>query len=360
LSSVKRVLSRCQVCKRQNAKLQEQITAPLPAIRISSDSHRLIYPFAAVGIDYFGPLYVKMGPETRSSKKNPALCKRFGCIFTCLRYRAVHIEVARDLSTDSFINAVLRFVSRRGPPRVIYSDNGANFRGAELDVVKALKTWSQEEIKNKLNQRGVEWIFNPPAASHQGGVWERLIRSVRRILHSMIGERLLNDESLRTFLTEVEKIMNDRPITKVSSDPNDFQALTPSHILLLRQNPCLPPEDVQETDKYKARWKHVHLLANEFWTRWTKEYVLTLQERQKWLHKKPNLKVGDLVLLADKNIPRGQWPKAIVEKTFPDSDDVVRQVIVRTADGVYRRDVRKLCMLEEELLKKIEDQETQT
>lgn len=204
VSSIRRVLRKCHVCKRENAKLGEQVTAPLPVVRVSSDSHRIIYPFAAVGLDYFGPLYVKSGPMTRS-RRDPTLNKRYGCIFTCLRYRAVHIEVAEDLSTDSFINAVLRFVGRRGPPRVIYSDNGTNFRGAELDVLKALQAWDQEKISGTLTQRGIEWKFNPPAASHQGGVWERLIRSTKRILHSMVGQRQLNDESLRTFLVEVKK-----------------------------------------------------------------------------------------------------------------------------------------------------------
>ena len=118
VSSVKRVLSKCHVCKRQSAKLGEQMTAQLPVARVSSDSHRIIYPFAAVGLDYFGPLYVKTGPNTRS-KKNATLNKRYGCIFTCLRYRAVHIEVAEDLSTDSFINAVLRFEVLQGLSTVI-------------------------------------------------------------------------------------------------------------------------------------------------------------------------------------------------------------------------------------------------
>ncbi|XP_031550566.1 uncharacterized protein LOC116287992 [Actinia tenebrosa] len=145
--------------------------------------------------------------------------------------------------------------------------------------------------------------------------------------------------------------MNDRRITNVSSDPRDLEALTPNHILLLRKNTSLPPDEIKDVDKYKARWKHAHLLANEFWQRWTKEYLPMLQERQKWLREKANFKVGDLVLLADKNTPRGQWPKAMIQQTMPDNDGVVRQVIVKTADGEYRRDVRKLCMLEEELLK---------
>ena len=106
----------------------------------------------------------------------------------------------------------------------------------------------------------------------------------------------------------------------------------------------------EELDKFKARWKHVHLFANEFWQRWTKEYLPTLQECHKWLCPKPNLRFGDLVLMADKNLPRGQWPKELVEQTYPDSEGIVRQVVVRIADGVYRRDARKLLLLEEKLL----------
>ena len=124
----------------------EQIIATLPAVRVSSDSHQMIYPFTAVGIDHFGPLYVHAGPLTRSVRKNPKLHKCYGSIFTCLRYSAVHIELASDLTTDSFINAVTRFVARRGPPRVIYSDNGTNFREAETDAVNALKTWERDRV----------------------------------------------------------------------------------------------------------------------------------------------------------------------------------------------------------------------
>ena len=152
---MKRFLSKCHVCRLYNAKLGEQVTAQLPMVRVSSDNHRIIYPFSAVGLDYFGPLYVRSGPKTRS-RKNATLNKRYGCIFTCLRYRAAHIEVAVDLSTDSFIKAVQRFVGRRGPLRVIYSDNGTNFRGAQVDVVRALKVWDQEKIQATLTKTGIE------------------------------------------------------------------------------------------------------------------------------------------------------------------------------------------------------------
>lgn len=160
------------------------------------------------------------------------------------------------MSTDNSINAMTRFVARRGPPRVVYNDNGTNFRGAEQDVVKVLKAWNQE--KSKVNSSEViHWHFNTLAASRHGGVWERLIRSVTRILRSMIGGRLLDDETLVTLLTEVEKIMNSRPIARVSNDVNDLEALTPNHILFLDSNSNEAP---------------VKVLANEFWSRWIKEY----------------------------------------------------------------------------------------
>ena len=164
-------------------------------------------------------------------------------MFTCLRYWAVYLEVAEDLSTDSFINVVLRFVSRRGPPIVIYSNNGTNFREAELNVVKALKVWDQERIQATLTNWRIEWKFNPPPASYRG---ERLISSIRRILYSLIEKRLLNDEGLRTLLVAIEKILNDRPITSVSSDPQDLEALTQNHILLLCRNQSFCPDVFEE------------------------------------------------------------------------------------------------------------------
>ena len=109
----------------------------------------------------------------------------------------------------------------------------------------------------------------------------------------MVGEHLVNEETLTTFLVEVEKILNGRPITRVSSGPSDLDALTPNHILLMPQNPCTAPGDFRDMDRFQARWKHVHVLANAFWQRWVKEYLPMLQERQKWLKQRPNFKVGE-------------------------------------------------------------------
>ena len=119
-------------------------------------------PFSSVGVDYFGPILVK----SRGSQ-----VKRYECVFTCLAVRAVHIEIGHELTTDSFIQAVTRFVSRRGPPIEVYSDNGTYFKGGEAEINIALEKWNPDRIDNCLRKRGVKWNFNPPHASHAAGVW---------------------------------------------------------------------------------------------------------------------------------------------------------------------------------------------
>ena len=333
-SAVRRVIGRCLKCRQWNALPCQQVMAPLPSARVTPQSP----PFSSVGVDYFGPILVKL-------KRSHV--KRYGCLFTCLAVRAVHIEIAHDLTSDSFIQAFSRFVSRRGSPVEIFSDNGTNFRGAEVEIKTALEKWNIDRIDNCLRTRGVAWHFNPPSASHTGGVWERIIRSIRKILRSLLGDQLVDDETLLTFMSEVEKILNDRPLTPPSSDPQDLEPLTPSKLLLLRPNVCQSPRETGDVVSYASkRWKQAHYLADVFWKRWIREYLPALQLKQKWLRPRPNLAVGDLVLVVDETSPRGHWPKAVVQEVFPDKHGIVRQVLVRTASSVLRRDVRKLCLLE--------------
>ena len=172
--------------------------APLPSARVAPTDPL----FTHVGVDYFGPLFVKQG---RSQ------VKRYGCLFTWLTMRAVHIEVAHTLEADSFICTYQRFVSHRGKPKEIYSDNGTNFTGAERELREALERLDHAKIYNSLRSNDVQWSFNPPEASHQGGIWERMIRSIRKILDALLKEQLVNDETLSTLLCEVERNLNDRP-----------------------------------------------------------------------------------------------------------------------------------------------------
>ncbi|KAK0152714.1 hypothetical protein N1851_005757 [Merluccius polli] len=193
--------------------------ADLPSERVTPDEP----PFTRVGVDYFGPFEVK---SRRSG------VKRYGVILTCMAIRAIHIEGAPSLDTDAFINALRRFIARCGQVRELRSDNGTNFRGAEQELKTAIEKWNQAQINDVLLQKGIKWYFNPPAGSHHGGSWERLIRSVRKVLNSTLNVQSLDEEGLHTVLCEVEAIINGRPITKASMDPYDLEALTPNHLCL--------------------------------------------------------------------------------------------------------------------------------
>ena len=261
--------------------------------------------------------------------------------------RAIHIEISHSLDLDSFICALQRFISRRGKPDTIFSDNGTNFHGGDRELREALTGWNKQHLNDGLLQKGIEWRYNPPSASHMGGIWERMIRSTRTILKSLVKEQLLSDEALYTFMTEVEKILNDRPITFVSNDSRDPEPLTPNKLLLLRSNSSVPPGIFTPEDKYNKRWwRQAQYLANVFWRRWVREYLPTLQTRQKWIHLQQNVCVDDLVLVADDNLPRGQWPLGRVLEVYPDVDGIVRSVKIRIDGSIKTRPIHKLCVLE--------------
>jgi hypothetical protein len=229
----------------------------------------------------------------------------------------------------------------------IQSDNGTNFVGAEKELRIALSEWNQGKIGKFLQQKDISWKFNPPSASHMGGVWERQIRTIRKVLGALLRQQTLNDESLSTLMCQVEAIINSRPITVISDDARDPEPLTPNHLLLLRSGPELPPGIFVKDDLYsRRRWKQVQYLADVFWRRWMKEYLPMLHQRQKWIQPKRNLTTGDIVLLVDENSPRCLWPLGRVVEAYPGKDGFVRTVQVKTARSILIRPVDKLCLLE--------------
>ena len=228
------------------------------------------------------------------------------------------------------------------------SDNGTNFVGAERELREALSCLDHSKIQKVLLSDGLKWSFNTPAGSHQGGAWERLIRLVRRVLYSVLRQQRMDDEGLHTILCEIEAILNDRPITKISDDPNDLEALTPNHLLLLKRKPLLPPGLFNEEDLYaRKRWRQVQYMADLFWKRWLKEYLPLLQERQKWNKQKRSFAVGDLVIIMDPTAPRGSWLMGKIIDTHPDKRGLVRSVKLKTKTGQLDRPINKICLLQE-------------
>lgn len=332
-AAIRKVCGRCVICRRLHGKAGKQIMADLPQERVLPDDP----PFTRVGVDYFGPFEVRRGRS---------LIKRYGVIFTCLAMRAVHIELASSLDTDSCINALRRFMARRGQVKEIRSDNGTNFVGANREMKAAIADWNSSDFQHLFHQHGIKWTFNPPAASHHGGAWERLIRSIRKVLNSTMREQTLDEESLHTVLCEAESIINSRPITKASSDPNDLEALTPNHLLLLKTKPTLPPGLFHKDDLYtRRRWRQIQYMSNLFWKRWVKEYLPQLQERQRWATASRSFAEGDVVLLVDDCAPRNSWIMGRITEVFPDKMGHVRRVRIKTKTNILDRPITKICLL---------------
>ncbi|KAK3748896.1 hypothetical protein QZH41_002885 [Actinostola sp. cb2023] len=287
----------------------------------------------SAGVDCFGPFMIKRG---RSQ------VKWYGVLYTCLAVRAIHIEVLHSMDTDSFVNSLRRFIARRGKPEIIRSDNGTNFVAGNKEIPEAISQWNDQKIHEFLLQRQVKWVFNPPSASHHGGIWERCIRTVRKVLNALLKEHILDDEGLSTLLCEVESIVDSRPITKTSNDPADLEPLTPNHLLLLRSELNPPPGIFSSDDMYSRRkWKQVQYLADVFWSRWIKEYLPKLQERQKWTRPSRNFAIDDVVLIVDDRLPRCSWPLGRVTDVHRNSQDgYVRSVTVQTKNSVFNRPIK--------------------
>ena len=338
ISAVSGYISRCVKCRKLRSAATEQKMADLPQDRLSEEP-----PFTYCGVDCFGPFLVKQGRKEE---------KRYGVMFTCLSSRATHIEVATSLSTDAFINSLRRLICLRGPIRLLRSDRGTNFVGAKNELKEALKEMDQSQIERYLQREGgdLEFRMNVPSASHMGGVWERQIRTARSILDAMLDKNgsQLTDESLRTLMYEVTAIMNSRPLTAESLSDPSARPLSPNDILTMKTKVILPPPGLFPREDLYARkhWRRVQHLANQFWNRFQKEYLQSLQARQKWTQTRRDVAVKDIVLMKDENAPRCLWRLARVTEVYPDGDGHVRKVKLVLPDGqTLERPVQKLVMI---------------
>ncbi|XP_062573639.1 uncharacterized protein LOC134235517 [Saccostrea cucullata] len=326
------ILYKCVICRKLRRGVENQKMADLPIDRTQPGP-----PFTYVGLDAFGPWNI----VTRRTRGGVTNSKRWAILFTCLTTRGVHIEVIEEMSASSFINAYRRFVALRGPVKQIRSDRGTNFVGSTSDL--NINTISVEDgpVKSALYDNGTTWIFNPSHSSHMGGVWERLIGVARRILDSMLLKSSmvkghLTHEVLVTFLAEVTAIMNSRPLTTMSTDPDDPYPLSPSLLITQKPDVLVSPLDIafDSKDMYRSQWKRVRHLADVFWSKWKAQYLQSLQERRKWQKEQRNVSVGDVVLMVDKQAPRIQWPLGKVVKTFPSEDNKVHKAEIRISrDG---------------------------
>lgn len=336
---VRRVIHKCIVCFRVSPPLATQKMGDLPTDRVMP-----CRPFIKVGLDYFGPIYIKQG-----GKRSTKMVKGWVALFVCLVTRAVHLEVVSDLTAECFLNALNRFCSRRGKVSHIYCDNATTFVGAKRQLDEIFNFFSNKETQDRLRyltQENIIWKFIPPRSPNFGGLWERLVRSTKFHVKRVTMNANLTFEEAVTLMSQIESIINSRPLTPLSNDPSDLQALTPAHFLIGESLTALPEHVVIEVPEARLRrWERIRKIKQHFWKRWSQEVVSQLQSRPKWCQPVPNMKVGSLVLVVDENAPPMVWKLGRVEEVFPGPDGLVRVARVRTNQGIYTRSVRKLAVL---------------
>ncbi|XP_068707820.1 uncharacterized protein [Montipora foliosa] len=344
---VKRVIRRRVACQRQRVGPCSQKMGQLPEERISCSR-----AFAHVGTDFTGPLYVK---ESLNIKK------AYVCIFTCASSRMVHLELTHSLTTDEFLQAFSRMTSRRGLCHTVWSDNAQTFKAASREIQKlydeptteSQRMWStldQDQIKSEFSSRGIKWKFITERSPWRGGWWERFCRAIKEPLRKVLGRALLTFSELNTLPVRIEGIINSRPLTAVSDDCRDPLPITPAHLAIgrpINQLPERKESSLEETSKRTVeRYLYLQRLLNHYWKRWKQEYLHLLSVRNKWHKEIPSIRVGDIVLISDDNVPRTKWPLAKVERVYPGNDGLVRTATVRAHNSFYNRPVQRLHKLE--------------
>ena len=329
---------RCVVCARQRGIRAHQLMGQLPLSRVAPSR-----PFTHTGIDYAGPITLKTW-RGRGAKTQ----KGWICVFVCFTTSAVHLEVVTDYSTDGFIATYRRFTSRRGIPHTLYSDCGTNFIGADTILKRMFIQGSQDH--HQLSQLFVNdhtgWCFNPPAAPHMGGKWESVVKSLKHHLRRTISETVLTYEEFSTLLTQVEAMLNSRPLEPLSDDPDDISTLTPAHFLIGQPLSSLPEPSVEHSSiSPSARWRLIQQQTQRFWTQWSSHYLQRQLSISKWHHPSNEIKVGSLVLITDERFPPSKWPLARVITLHPGKDGLTRVVTLRTATTSLVRPIAKLAVL---------------
>lgn len=299
-------------------------SASLPEKRVRSGEI-----FDTTGVDLFGPLTLKDGKKV------------WVVIYTCAVYRAIQLDILDSIDTQTFIQSLKRFIYQFGRANTIMSDNGTNFVG----TANLLKAINKEEFKKACDVEKISWEFIPPAAPWWGGFWERMVRSVKEPLRRMLGNSVVTNDQLKTILMEVVSVINDRPLTTVTEDPNDLDPLTPNMFLRGTKNASFPEEEYITGKKLQEEWRRIKALSERLQNRFRREYLGQLVEHSKSTTS-PEINIGDIVLVGADNKKRISWPMARVVEIIPGEDKEVRTARVKTKFGCLIRPLQRLYPLE--------------
>lgn len=334
-NQVRKIVRACTLCFRCHASAITYKMGNLPSAP----------PFTHTGVDFCGPFHIK-----EKKYRNQKRLKVYVCVFVCLSVKAIHLELVSDLTSAGFIAALRRFTAKRGIPEHIHSDNGTNFVGAHNQLKEIYSLFNSIDHKKTIyrftNERGINWHFIPPVAPHYGALWEASVKMFKHHMKRVVGEALFTFEELNTFVVEVEGILNSRPITSPSSDPNDLLALTPAHYLIDKPFTSLPEGNLSSVPVNRlSTWQHIAKVRRDFWVRWNLEYLNELQMRSKWVKEGPALKIGRVVLIKDKNSPCSRWVLGRVAELHRGDDGIARAATVHTSGGAVKRATNCLCPL---------------
>ncbi|XP_026736737.1 uncharacterized protein LOC113500227 [Trichoplusia ni] len=307
--------------------------------QLPSSRSNLEFPFLNSSVDYAGPILIA-DRKGRGCK----LVKSYICIFVCLAIKAVHLELVTDLTKEAYVAALKRFIARRGKPRSILSDNGTTFVGSDNQLRAFLQN---SNLSYDVAQEGIEFNFVPAYSPHFNGVAEAAVRSTKHHLKRLLTLTHFTYEEMATCLTQIEAILNSRPLTPCSPDPLDFCALTPSHLLIGRSLTSVPHPQMTDSGNISRleRFQRVEYIKQHFWKRFNTEYIYLLQQKTKWSTTTGDIKVGSLVLVKDKALPPLCWLLGRVVQTYPGSDGVARVAELKTKKGTLRRAFNNICPL---------------
>ena len=333
---IRKLTFNCLKCFRLRHTAIKQKMADMPSVRV-----RQAFPFQHTGCDYAGPLQLKL-----YKGRNAKTSKGYICVFVCMATSAIHLELSTDLTTETFLASFRRFISRRGKCSNVYSDNGRNFVGASKTLDEMYKILYSQQHNNlvtaSLAKDGIQWNYIPPHSPHWGGIWESAVRSVKLHLRRVIGDSILTFEQMNTLLTQIEAVVNSRPLGATTDSETNY--LSPSHFLIGRPYTMVPEGDITGINSNKLDyWQNVQNMMQGFWRRWHTEYLTSLQNRSKWSH--PNINIGDVVILKEQNLPPAKWPIAKIIQVYPGKDGLIRVAKLRTAQGEITRPITRFAIL---------------
>jgi hypothetical protein len=294
-------------------QLPEERTKPVPQ-------------WSYISLDLFGPYPIRGEVNKRTRSRG------YGVIINCLLTRAVHLDVVCDYGTASFLMALRRFMSIRGCPMKVYSDRGTQLRAADKEIKEIVASLDEDALTEFSSNHSFDWEFCSPNAPWQNGCSESLIKSVKKSLKIAIGNQALTYSEFQTVLMECANLINDRPIGRHPTSPEDGVYLSPNDLLLGHSTNNVPQGPFDATANKYQRFKFVQRIADAFWKRWTEAYFPSLIVQQKWHTSHRNLRKGDVVIVQDSNLIRGKWRLGRVTKADPS----LRDGFVRNVDIEYK------------------------